>query len=211
MNVHDQAAPEILRLTRSAALAGGVLATVSMVGVLTGEILLGEDFMGSTAAQLIGWATFAAVGALTLGIAGIGVALTSVLSAAMTRVWGVLLLATAGATGGAATLALVVPTVAERLPGLAADPPAAVPATFIISGLVMGVSGVVLGIGLRRAVPELPRWTVNLFVIGSVVAIMPLPSRYFLFAFGVAAVLAHLPGRTDTASTHDLDQASAVV
>jgi hypothetical protein len=129
----------------------------------------------------------------------------------MTHAWAVLLLATVAAAGGAATLALVVPTVAERLPELATNPPASVPATFIISGLVMGVTGVVLGLGLRRVAPELPRWTVNLFIVGSVVAIVPLPSRYFLLAFGVAAVLSHLPGHTEASSAQEPRQVTGVV
>lgn len=192
MTMQDQAGAGVVPATRAAAMAAGVLATVSMAGVLAGEITQGTDFMGSAAAQLLGWAGFAAACALVVGVAGIGAALAPALSRAMTRVWAVLLLATAATAGAAATLALVVPALADRAPEIANDPPAAVPATFILSGLVMGVTGIVLGLGIRRAVPGLPRWVVNLLVVGSVVAIVPLPSRYFLFAFGVAAVLAHV-------------------
>jgi hypothetical protein len=185
---------EIVRWARAGALASGALGTVSMVGVLAGEVLQGEDFMGSSAAQALGWASFAAACALVLGVAGLGLVLGPALTRGMSRAWGVLLLATAAATGAAATLALVVPALVDRAPELATEPPAAVPATFILSGLAMGVSGVVLGLGLRRARPGLPRWVVNLFVVGSVVAIVPLPSRFFLLALGVAAVLAQVPG-----------------
>jgi hypothetical protein len=211
MNVHDHSSPAIIRWARSAALTAGILATLSMVGVLLGEVALGEDFMGSTSAQLLGWGSFAASAALVLGIAGIGAASGRVLSPAMTGAWAVLMLGTVAAAGGAATLALVVPTLAERLPELATNPPASVPATFILSGLVMGVAGVVLGLGLRRAVPELPRWTVTVFVVGSVVAIVPLPSRYFLLAFGVAAVLTRLPAHAGTASARGPREVSGVV
>jgi hypothetical protein len=192
-------------------LAGGVLATLSMVGVIVGEIAQGEDFMGSVTAQLLGWGGFAAACALVLGVAGLGVALAPVLTRGLSRVWAVLMLATATATGAAATLALVVPALADQAPDLATDPPAAVPATFILSGLVMGVSGVLLGLGLRRAVPDLPRWTVNVFVVGSVVAILPLPSRYFLLAFGVAAVLAQLqrPAVERAGTSHEVVGAAA--
>lgn len=210
MKVHDEVSADLIRWTRSAALIAGILATVSLVGVLVGEIGMGEDFLGSAPAQLLGWGGFAAAGALVLGIAGLGVAGARLLSSVMAGAWAVLLLATVAATGGAATLALVVPTVAERLPELAADPPASVPATFIISGLVMGVAGVALGLGLRRAAPELPRWTVNLFIVGSVVASVPLPSRYFLLAFGVAAVLAHLPVRAGVPSARESREVSGV-
>lgn len=210
MDMHDEAKPQVIRWARSAALAAGVLATLSLVGVLVGETVLGEDFLGSVPAHLLGWASFAAAVALVLGIAGIGVSLVSVGSSTMAHAWAVLMLATVTATGAAATLALVVPAVAARFPELAADPPAAVPATFLLSGLVMGVAGVVLGVRLRRAVPELPRRTANLFIVGSVVALVPLPSRYFLLAFGVAAVLAHLPVRPE-ASAPDSRHVSGAV
>jgi hypothetical protein len=192
MNSTSGRAPETVRWAEAGALTGGVLATLSMVGVVAGEIVQGEDFMGSVTAQLLGWGGFAAACALVLGVAGLGVALAPVLSPWLSRVWVMLMLATATTTGAAATLALVVPALADRAPALATDPPAAVPATFILSGLAMGVSGVFLGLGLRRAVPALPRWTVNLFVVGAVVSILPLPSRFFLLSFGVAMVLARV-------------------
>lgn len=189
---------EPLRWARAGALTSGVLATLSMVGVLAGEVLQGEDFMASAAAQGLGWAGFVAACALALAVAGLGLVLRNVLTPGMVRAWGVLVLATAATAGAAATLALVVPTLADQAPDLATEPPAAVPATFILSGLVMGVSGVVLGVALRRAVPALPRWVVNLFVVGSVVAILPLPSRFFLLALGVAAVLGQLDPRSES-------------
>lgn len=194
---------EVVRLCRIAAGAAGVLATVSLAGVLVGEATQGSDFMGSGAAELLGWASFISACALVVGVAGLGVGLAAVLSRPMARVWAVLLLATAVTAGAASTLALVVPTLAERAPDIAADPPGAVPATFVISGLLMGVTGIVLSLGIRRAVADVPRWASNLFVVGSVVAIVPLPSRYFLFAFGVAAVLAYLPGRSGAADHDD--------
>lgn len=176
-------------VARAGALAAGVLATVSLVGVLAGEIGQGTDFMGTAAAELMGWTGFAAACALLLGIAGLGPALTS---SGQRSAWAVLLVATGAMTGGTATLALVVPAIVDVAPDLATDPPVGVPATFILSGLVMGVSAIVLAVGLRRTVPELPRWAYTLLVVGAVVTIVPLPSRFFLLAFGIAAVLGHL-------------------
>lgn len=199
--MRDDAGADVVRLCRLAAGTAGVLATLSLVGVVAGEVSQGTDFMGSVAAELIGWTTFIAACALVVGVAGLGLA--PALSRAMARVWAVLLLATAVTVGAASTLALVVPTLAERAPEIAADPPAAVPATFVISGLVMGVTGIVLGLGIRRALPDVPRWAVNLFLVGSVVAIVPLPSRYFLFAFGIAALLAHLDAGPAVRAEHD--------
>jgi formate-dependent nitrite reductase membrane component NrfD len=66
-----------------------------------------------------------------------------------------------------------------------------VPAIFIISGVVMGVSGILLALRVRASNPSLPRSVFLLLVVGSVVAILPLPSRFFLLAFGVSALLRH--------------------
>lgn len=172
-----------------AAMVAAGLATVSLVGVIVGEVVVGTDFMSSTAAQLLGWGGFAAACALVLGIAGLGDRLAAGVQQAW---WAVLLLGTAATTGAAATLALVVPTLADRAPEIATDPPAAVPATFVISGLVMGVSGIALALRLRTDLPALPRAVFLLLVVGSVVAILPLPSRFFLLAAGVAVLLRHL-------------------
>lgn len=172
-----------------AAMVAAGLATVSLVGVIVGEVVVGTDFMSSTAAQLLGWGGFAAACALVLGIAGLGDRLAAGVQQAW---WAVLLLGTAATTGAAATLALVVPTLADRAPEIATDPPAAVPATFVISGLVMGVSGIALALRLRTDLPALPRAAFLLLVVGSVVAILPLPSRFFLLAAGVAVLLRHL-------------------
>ncbi|WP_148571919.1 hypothetical protein [Nocardioides caldifontis] len=173
---------------RAAALAGA-LATVGVVGVVAGEVTIGTDFMETTAAQLLGWCGFAAACALVLGVAGLRDHLTD----AREQGWAaVLLLGTAATTGAAATLALVVPALAERAPDVATDPPAAVPATFILSGVVMGISGIAMTLRIRSAVPSLPRPVFLLMLVGSVVAILPLPSRFFLLAFGIAALLGHL-------------------
>ena len=180
---------EMQGIARAAATAGGVLGAISLVGVLTGEIVQGTEFMGSPAAQLLGWSSFAAACALLLGLVGLGAVAAS---AGQRSAFAVLVLATGAMTGGTATLALVVPAIVDVAPELATDPPVAVPATFIVSGLLMGVSAIVLAVGLRRANPRLPRWTSTLLMVGAVVTIVPLPSRFFLLAFGVAAVLGHV-------------------
>lgn len=171
-----------------------MVALVSLVLVLGGEVARGADFMGSPPAVLGGWLSFVAAALLMVGVSGLAVRFTAGLSAAGVAGLAVLSFATAMTVGAASTLALVVPTLADKAPSIAADPPAAVPATFILSGLAMGVSGIVLAVALRRAAPWLPRWSTALLIVGSVVTIVPLPSRYFLLAFAVAALLGSSQG-----------------
>ncbi len=176
------------QVSRNAALVGGVLALGSLVAVLGGEITQGEDFMGSTTAVVAGWAGFAAAGVLVLGLVGVVVRHAGLLGRGGRAALWVLLLASTVMVGASSTLAVVVPALVERAPDIADNPPAAVPATFILSGVVMGVSGVVLAVALRR-IEAAPSWVTTLLIVASVVTIVPLPSRFFLLAFAVAALL----------------------
>lgn len=177
-----------------AALAGGVLGIGSLVAVLVGETTQGmTGFMGSPVAAVAGWATFAASTLLVVGLVGVAVRYSGLLSGIGRMAVLVLGFATAVMVGVNATLALVVPTLAEVAPGVAEDPPAAVPATFVLSGLVMGVSALVLAVSLRRS-GALARGVFGLLVAGAVLAMAPLPSRFFLLAFAVG-VLALSDGR----------------
>lgn len=178
-----------ISLTRLAALAGGVLALVSVVFVLGGETAQGEDFMGSAAAVAAGWMSFLGAALLVVGLCGIAARYAGQLPASGSTALGILVLATAVTVGAAATLALVVPVLVDQLPGIVSDPPAVIPATFIGSGLVMGISGIVLALALRRNVAGLRPWMTTLFIVASVVAMAPLPSRFFLLSFAVAVLL----------------------
>lgn len=167
-----------------AAIAGGVLGLVSLGTVLAGEISQGEDFMTTVAAQLAGWAGFVASALLMVGLLGVAVRYGAVLSCAGR--WALLVLgfATAMTIGASSTLALVVPTLADKAPTLVNDPPAAVPPTFIFSGLVMGMCAIMLAVGLRRTGAVVPSVGM-LLIVGAVVTMVPLPSRFFLLAFAV--------------------------
>lgn len=190
---------QFARITGRAAAVGGILALGSLVTVLAGEAAQGEDFMGSGAAIAAGWAGFAAAGLLVLGLGGLAVRYVELLGTGGRAAMLVLTLAATVMVGASSTLAVVVPALVDRAPDVVDDPPAAVPATFILSGLVMGVAGVLLAAALRRT-QIVPGWTTTLVIVASVVTIVPLPSRFFVLAFAVAALLmVPLPGRADAA------------
>lgn len=178
----------------AASTAGGVVALGSLVAVLVGEARGADEFMASTGAKLAGMAGFLGAALLVVGVVGFAVRYLVVLGPAGRVAVAVLTFATAVTTGSAATLALVVPYVADDLPGLVTDPPGVVPPSFIFSGLVMGVCGLVVAVGLRRAA-VVPGWTTVLLIVGSVVTMVPLPSRFFLLAIAIGALTAVGPAR----------------
>jgi hypothetical protein len=186
---HTDEGQGLVRMAGTSAGAGGVLGLASLVLVLAGEITQGESFMGSGMAMAAGWLSFIAGCLVVTGL--LGLAIRHATSVSRAGQWAMLALtfATAVMAGASSTLALVVPAIVDRLPEIATEPPAAVPATFILSGLVMGISGLVLAVALRRTGTLASRAT-TLLMVASVVTILPLPSRFFLLGFAVAAILA---------------------
>lgn len=174
-----------------ASVAGAVLGLGSLVTVLVGEVTKGTDFMYTTAAALAGWAGFLASALVVVGLLGVAVRYGSVLSGAGRVALLVLGFATAVTVGASSTLALVVPSIVDRLPEIMSDPPAAVPPTFIFSGLAMGICAIVLAVGLRRA-GAVSRGGSTLLIVAAVLTMVPLPSRFFLLAFALG-VLALAP------------------
>ena len=181
--------------TGRAALAGGIVGLASLVAVVVGETTMGMDgFADSAWVAIAGWAGFVAAALLVVGLLGLAVRYAGELGGSGTVALGVLGFATALTVGASSTMALIVPTLADRAPALIENPPTAVPPTFILSGLVMGVCGLVLMTNLRRR-GAISRGTGWLLGVASVVAILPLPSRFFLLALAVGVLVTARPQR----------------
>jgi hypothetical protein len=180
--------PTLMRAGKVASLGSGWLAVTALIIVFANEATRGQDWVATGWASLAGWASFIGACLLVVGLIGLAVRFSDDLSSA--GMWALAGLGFTGAVtaGAMSTLALVVPDLAHRMPDITTNPPAAVPPTFILSGLAMGVCGLVLAVALRR-VATVSRWAGVLLIAGSIATMLPLPSRYFLLAFGVAAVL----------------------
>lgn len=171
-----------------AAIVGGALGLVAMVAVFVIEARAGGmGSISSVGAAAAGWTSFVAVSLLVVGLLGVAARYASVLSVAGRTALGVLGFATAVTVGTTATLALIVPTLLDRMPELVNDPPAAVPASFILSGLVSGIATLVLAVSLRRSGQR--SMGTNLLFAGAVFTMVPLPSRFFMLAIAVGVLL----------------------
>lgn len=171
---------------RRAALAAGIIGLMAAGIAVAGELTMGEDFMGSPAAGIGGWLAYASPVLMALALAGVAVRWSGHLGRGGVAALAVLVVSTAASIGAAATLALMVPTLVDLAPHLATSPPPAVPASFIASGLAMAVGGIALAVALR---PHLESRVFAFLVAGAVVAMLPLPSRSFLLALALAAVI----------------------
>ena len=85
------------------------------------------------------------------------------------------------------TQVFVVPRLAEAPPEVAGRGMGSVLAGFLLSFLIFGVGGVVLGVATLRT-RVFPRWAVILLIVGAVLAILPFSSKALLLEIAVACL-----------------------
>lgn len=180
-------ATRLIQVGRVPGLLAGPLAVASVALVIASEITAGgsiEAMEGSMTGLLGG----------VLGLAG-GIALLVGLIAVCLRHHDLLeglglagfLVAVAGAAmsvGGLWSQVFVVPYLIAEAPDLLTQSPPPVLFGYVLSYGLLGVGALLLSIAALRS-RAFPRWTSILAIVGAVLCLAPLPSRYFLFAIAV--------------------------
>lgn len=178
----------MIDVTSVAASLGGLLSLAVIVTVLAGEAIHGADFLLTSIARLAGFAALAAVSLLVVGIVGVAIRFAPVLSATGRVAVIVVMLAASVTVAVEGTYALVLIDVVARIPEIVENPPAAIQAAFPAGRFALGLAGILLAWSLRRS-RLVPTASWVFLLIASVVALVPMPSSYFLFAFALGTVL----------------------
>lgn len=193
-----------LKWATPVAVLAAVLAVVSFGLVVINEATArgATQAMATTTSDVAGMLSLLAAMALLVSIVALFVRTGTKLSLAGGGAFLVVLLGAALTTASMGTLALVVPHLAEKAPHIALNPPALVPAAFILSGFIMSIGGIAWAIALRRT-DLFPRWQTTFLIVGSVICMAPLPARFFVFAAASAALLSSrldAPARVETSA-----------
>jgi hypothetical protein len=192
-------APTVDRLARLAAPAGYSAAALALAALPLFLVVVGSGTISEAAESPAFYApTLAALGStIALLVALVALYLPQAESLGAVGLAGFLaaLLGTALAVGAAWTYVFVVPYLADGAPELADSSTGSVLVGFVLSYLLMGLGWLQLAVlWLRRGVYR--RWAVVSLVVGSLVTIVPIPSRTLLLCVSVACI-AHFARRED--------------
>ncbi|MBA3373850.1 MAG: hypothetical protein M3493_10145 [Actinomycetota bacterium] len=185
---------QFIRWARPIALLSGPLAIISVALVIASEISSGgsvEAMEGSMTGMLGG--VLGLIGAIALLIGLVAVYAYEYDRLTSLGVWG-FIVALAGAAmsvGGLWSQVFVVPYLIAEAPQLLEQGAGPVMAGFILSYALLGLGGLVFSIATLRG-RAFPRWSSIVAIVGAVLCLAPLPSRYFLFAIAVTAWGAHI-------------------
>ena len=122
--------------------------------------------------------------------------------AGLTGTW-IAMIGTLLGVGGAWSMVFVLPGLAhmegDAGPEIAASGVPLVQAGFIASYIIMAIGWLVIGIALLRG-GDVPRWVGVTVIVGALICIAPLPSRFFVIALAVTALESRVIGRRTTYS-----------
>lgn len=182
---------------RAIGMSAGPLAIASVALVIASEVGSGGSIeaMEGSATGLLG-GVLGLLGAIALLIGLIAVYLHQ--HDRLSRLGDVgLFVALAGAAmsvGGVWSQVFVTPFLIAEAPELLEQSPGPVLAGYLISYTLLGVGALFFSIATLRG-RAFPRWTSVVAIVGAVVCLAPLPSRYFVFAIAVSAWAAHVRPR----------------
>lgn len=190
-------AASVDRLNRLAAPAGYVAAALALAALPLFLVVVGSGTISEAAESPAFYApTLAALGStIALLVALLALYLPYAQPLGVAGLVGFLaaLLGTALAVGAAWSYVFVVPYLSANAPELADSSTGSVLVGFVLSYLLMGLGWLLLAVvWLRRGVYR--RWAVVFLAVGSVVTIVPMPSRTLLLCVAVVCV-AHLARR----------------
>ena len=190
--------------TSVAAFLSGLISVAVIITVLSGEAIHGGDYLLSSTARFAGISALAAAALLVVGILGVAIRFASVLSPTGRVAIIAVTLAAALTVAVEGTYGLILIDVMARIPEIAETPPAALEVAFPAARFTLGLAGILLAWSLRRS-RFAPTASWVFLLIASVVALVPMPSSYLLFAFAVGAVLRASRKRFDGRFGTDVD------
>lgn len=174
----------VLSRTRPLAVAAGPAAVAALV-LFFGALAVHGDDIGAISRGVLGVAANA-LALLSLLLLLVALARLVVSSGLQERGLGAVLLAATGTVltaGGAWAQLVLLPVLAVEAPDVAEGGATLLTAGYVVSFLVLGAGWLLLGLHLRRAgVPS------RLLIAGAVLAIAPLPTRWFLLAVAVSVL-----------------------
>lgn len=176
--------------TRRAAVAAAPLAIVGVVLVIATEA---SGTMGSMAEPLpvvAGATGLAASCALLLALIGVHLTTRHAMGGRGGAAMAVALVGAGLVVGGTWSTAIVAPAFDASFPGLLTEPLPAVVAGYVASHAVLGLGTLVWAVIARRIGAVSPR-TGTVLIIGGLLCITPLPTRFILIAIGLALAVRH--------------------
>lgn len=167
----------IIRLGGVAAISSALLALLSFVlylvivgGGRLSEAATSASFFLPSGAQLL------AMALLLIGLVALFVRQAEAFGALGLTGFVLALFGTTLAAGAAWSQVFVVPRLAEVAPAVADQGAGSVLTGFVLSFLLFGVGWILFGVATLRT-RLFSRWAVILLIVGSVISIIPLPSR----------------------------------